>query len=1267
MADDKMDNTGIGAGFMADMLKELQKQYGIDKKPKGKSGRGKSPGKADKKQGNPDGLIAMPTKKDAKGTAMPADQNEQGDERKAAAAKGTAIPGIHMMHVTNEANPRPGDMLLGIYRVESDPIRGGMGAVWRVHHTGWDVDLAMKRPHPEAFRTEGQKQSFTYECQYWMNLGLHPNIVSCYYVREIESIPTIFSEWMENGSLESHIKNRTLYDGTEEEVQERLLDIAIQFARGLHYAHENDLIHQDVKPDNLLLTMDWTAKVSDFGLAKARTMLTFLDGAATELDYDTDATIITPGGGRTPAYCSPEQAAAQLLTRRTDLYSWAVSVLEMYLGDKPWAHGRELTGPLVGSVCRDYFDMCAERPIPKALQELLAKCMEMNPDDRPHDFSAVEEQLLDLYTDVVGQEYPRLAPKAAGDTADSLNNRALSMIDLGEPEEADKLWEEALQKDLQHVDARFNRELFLVRNGKKFDYEAIEELERYEPARKAGVAGAIAEEHPGVTDEPPEPFTAGDGTSTTIRLYSVRSCDGCLLISGDRWKKMGIGRFSIESKGEDLSWDWLESLDDPKGKVTVSYAEYFPDGRYAAAFRSDNTALLYDPLSKKVFAESGKYRDLKYVKKCYFHPEGTCMAAVFYDLLFVFSLPDFALIYCLKKTESIGFLQDGRFLMRRKITRSKEALFTADFTSGITKRPEPAESDGTRKQNKAITPDLPEPPMQEIFRFESAVESAYEYLRGENILLLYACKKGEPFSLVPAGTLRGGCSAEDVPALPPASVTEFFEKRPLPGLLFERLDAILFFDASQNLLCTRKKIAHVGEKDERVCFWEADSGRLLYTARTSGKSEASKQAVYDKNNGDLFLCGGPGSYAVFQPMQLPVMPYRSRTAEWRLSHVVAARERLQQEDRLQAFLRQFEACRQKRDVAGMVGIHEECLEISGFSGSGSARRMEDTLEKIAVRGAFHSLHYLQETEGIPGEKAPDVGPSLPETVAQFFVRDGRIFAFGKKMDLVVYDSEGQPEDPEKTAPEDFLPRDYGNPTKYGTPIPLRMDAAGDHLLYAVSTPFDPLRKKQQTGVFQKDLRTGKRIRIQERYHQDAVPEYLRDGSILVPPLPPLNHLGEYDGELKTEFCLRRLDGTDGHLIREYQVHPAGRGEFDYSDTCSVKVSPEGELFLVDSLHFGNNVIRLYSLEEGLLSRWTQKMEQSFFLPGGRYLGYVTDWKNPTLHLWDIRENREVCHIPVPRMSSVQAGPDGREILIRDTTSKEGGLKRYHIVYRYQVR
>lgn len=429
MNEDRMNNAGFGAGFMADMLRDLQKQYGIDKKPRGQSKSSNPIKKTEKKYGKRD-----------------------------------------------TDNLRPCDILLDTYRVESDPIKGGMGAVWRVHHTGWNVDLAMKRPRSDAFHTESQKKDFTDECRHWINLGLHPNIVACYYVREIDGIPSIFSEWMENGSLENHIKDGTLYRGTKEEVKERLLDIAIQFACGLHYAHENNLIHQDVKPDNLLLTEDWSAKVSDFGLAKARSRITFPDGTETEQENVSNATMISPCGGRTPAYCSPEQAAAQMLTRATDIYSWAVSVLEMYLGDKPWAHGRELTGPLVGCVCRDYFDMCVERPVPKALQELLAYCLEQEPDARPHDFDEVEAKLHEIYKAEIGVDYPRPDPKAAADTPDSLNNRALSFLDLGKIKEAEDYWKQALQLMPDHLPSIYNQGLYLWRKAMIDDEELIRRL-----------------------------------------------------------------------------------------------------------------------------------------------------------------------------------------------------------------------------------------------------------------------------------------------------------------------------------------------------------------------------------------------------------------------------------------------------------------------------------------------------------------------------------------------------------------------------------------------------------------------------------------------------------------------------------------------------------------------------------------------------------------------------------------------------------------------
>lgn len=355
---------------------------------------------------------------------------------------------------------KKGVTILDTYRVESDAIEsGGMGRVWRVHHTLWNVDLAMKRPRAEYFSGEESKQNFIRECDTWITLGLHPNIVSCYYVRLIDGIPTIFSEWMDGGDLAHAINSGTLYEYSENHpdlVQERILDIAIQFARGLYYAHESrddsgnpqKLIHRDVKPGNVLLSKSGEVKVSDFGLTKAVTQPMQGNPA--------DGTKGSCFKG-TPAYCSAEQMDEKPLTLQTDLYSWAVSVMEMYRGSHPWANG-----VVAGMSCRKYF-ADAKVPVPTAMANLLERCLAARPDDRPRDFGLVIAELRAIYGMVTGKDYPREASQVAADTADSLNNRALSMLDLGKPEEAEKLWERALTIEPDNLDCVFNQSLYLWR------------------------------------------------------------------------------------------------------------------------------------------------------------------------------------------------------------------------------------------------------------------------------------------------------------------------------------------------------------------------------------------------------------------------------------------------------------------------------------------------------------------------------------------------------------------------------------------------------------------------------------------------------------------------------------------------------------------------------------------------------------------------------------------------------------------------------------
>lgn len=88
------------------------------------------------------------------------------------------------------------------------------------------------------------------------------------------------------------------------------------------------------------------------------------------------------------------------------------------------------------------------------------KCLRQDPDERPHDFGETEQILLKIYCAETGRDYPRRSPKSSPDTADSLNNRALSYIDIGKPEEAEKLWRQAAALDINHIPSRYNRALW---------------------------------------------------------------------------------------------------------------------------------------------------------------------------------------------------------------------------------------------------------------------------------------------------------------------------------------------------------------------------------------------------------------------------------------------------------------------------------------------------------------------------------------------------------------------------------------------------------------------------------------------------------------------------------------------------------------------------------------------------------------------------------------------------------------------------------------
>jgi WD40 repeat protein len=366
-----------------------------------------------------------------------------------------------------------GEVIQNLYEVTDFLGEGGFGKVYKVHHQRWNIDLAVKSPKPCVVSDAKSVEDFEREAETWANLGLHPHIVSCYYVRRIENSPLVFAEYVAGGSLHDWIKHLQLYEGGHAISLQRILDIAIQFAWGLHYAHEQGFVHQDVKPGNVMLTPGGIAKVTDFGLANARTIAAMLTAQMKEGSVTT--LMVEGSGAMTPAYCSPEQANRETLTRRTDLWSWALSVLEMFQGEVTW-----ITGVLATHSLEQYLqDGSPNHYVPKMpnqLASLLRHCFQENPDDRPRNMQEVASELQRIYQQVVGLTYPRQEPEASKDIADSLNNKAISLLDLGKQDKALQLWQQALKMQPQHRDSIYNQGLFLWRMGKITDESLIENL-----------------------------------------------------------------------------------------------------------------------------------------------------------------------------------------------------------------------------------------------------------------------------------------------------------------------------------------------------------------------------------------------------------------------------------------------------------------------------------------------------------------------------------------------------------------------------------------------------------------------------------------------------------------------------------------------------------------------------------------------------------------------------------------------------------------------
>lgn len=204
--------------------------------------------------------------------------------------------------------------MIGRYRIEGVLGEGAMSIVYAGFDPSINRHLAIKRLRDEVARDDAYRRRFLTEARAAGTLN-HPNIVTIYDVGETDSRPYIAMERLHGETL----TDRIAHEGFPSIPV--VIDLVGQIAAALEFAHRHGVIHQDIKPDNIILVEGWThAKVNDFGVARLP-----------EGDEHHDGMV-----AGTPAYMSPEQLRGAATDGRSDLFSLGVLLFWLLTGDKPW-------------------------------------------------------------------------------------------------------------------------------------------------------------------------------------------------------------------------------------------------------------------------------------------------------------------------------------------------------------------------------------------------------------------------------------------------------------------------------------------------------------------------------------------------------------------------------------------------------------------------------------------------------------------------------------------------------------------------------------------------------------------------------------------------------------------------------------------------------------------------------------------------------------------------------------------------------------------
>lgn len=306
---------------------------------------------------------------------------------------------------------------------------GGMANVYLAYDRTLKRHVAIKMLRYELSKDERFIQRFKRESAQVINLD-HPNIVHVYTVGDYKQQPFIVMEYVKGKTLKDYLREHGALE------PQTVIHIMTQLAEGVLYAHQNNIIHRDLKSQNIMITDDQVVKITDFGIALS----------SNEADMTQTNTIMG-----SVHYLAPELARGNLATERSDIYALGIILYELLTGDVPFKGEGAVNIALQHLEAEMPSIKLVKEELPNSLDNIISRCTCKLPSDRYH---SVDELLIDL-------------------------NSALTTERVDEPLLSESIKDEALEKTMVMSDlkkevseemAKKSKKKRKGRKGKKFDF-----------------------------------------------------------------------------------------------------------------------------------------------------------------------------------------------------------------------------------------------------------------------------------------------------------------------------------------------------------------------------------------------------------------------------------------------------------------------------------------------------------------------------------------------------------------------------------------------------------------------------------------------------------------------------------------------------------------------------------------------------------------------------------------------------------------------------